>query len=220
MLDRTYSASHDRVTVAGRDLLCPYAYILDTCCNDSYELLSCNNYLARNDYFTLSARTADVKSQQAREGKVPLTDHMTVPTLHHTIGSLMQVGLYATSIIEILPGRISTNYIRRSNAWRAMSISCYTSIAAGESERAREGGVAVTRQIPETTLHYTIGSLMQVGIYSVSTSIVYIPRGMISTNYSRMSDARWALTIQCRQRESPLWKRGVCVRVESLSQAA
>ena len=62
----------------------------------------------RNHYTTSPAGIAALKSQQAREGKVAVTGDMIEPTWHHTIGSLMQVGVssFSNSIIEIPPGMI------------------------------------------------------------------------------------------------------------------
>lgn len=69
-----------------------------------------------------------------RESGVALTVHTTEPTLDHTIGSFVQVGInsVSTSIIEILGGRSSTTCSRPENRWREMIYH-----DAGESRRCR-----------------------------------------------------------------------------------
>ena len=76
---------------------------------------------------------AAVGSQRVREGGIALTAHMTEPKLHHTIGSLMQVGInsVSTSTIEIPAGRLSTTHSRTLNAVREMVYH-----AAGEGRRS------------------------------------------------------------------------------------
>ena len=54
-------------------------------------------------------------------------------------------------------------------------------IAAAESQRAREGGVALTGNLAGPTSHHTVGSLMQVGISSASSSVSLIRSGVLST---------------------------------------
>ena len=52
-----------------------------------------------------------------------------------------------------------------------------------ESQRAREGGIALIGHMTESKLHHTIGSLLQVGIISVSTSTIistmYVDHGIL-----------------------------------------
>ena len=57
--------------------------------------------------------------------------------------------------------------------------------AAVESQRVRERGVALTVHTTEPTLHRTRGSLVQVGFYSDSTSIIEILGETSSTTCSR-----------------------------------
>ena len=86
-------------------------------------------------------------------------------------------------------------------------------VAAVESRRGREVGVAVAGNLAGPTLRYDIGSLVQMGICTLSTAVTQIHTGALPAMYSPTKNARRAMAVPRHQREPPLWSRGERVRV-------
>ena len=73
-----------------------------------------------------------------------------------------------------------------------------------ETRRVRQDGIALTGYLTEPTVHHTIGSLMQVGIYSCLYFHNRDTHWDITNGFCRTSNACSAMAIPRRQYESPM----------------
>ena len=151
-----------------------------------------------------------MQSPRAREGEITLTCNLTGPTMHHKIGSLIQVGIYAvsTSVTRHMPGHY-VQYIvphkRLGAQWlyQAASNNRCCGVTASAWGRSRSH-----KSLDRTDI-------------ALRYRVTYAEEG-ICCRYNPNPDSHWDSTYQIetyewymarnvlpyRQRESPLWNRG------------